>query len=254
MINKESFEPIYLQIQRSIHDRVQSGVLKPGDQIPSEHEMVTEFGVSRATIRKSLERLVFNGVLIRQPGKGTFVSENLVHYGVSTMLSFSRTLTAQGYEVTTRLLRQEVIPGPEPVCAGLNLTPGSNVLLIQRLRNVNQNPVAIHISYFDDRLFSRLRNFDLERESLLESMEKIYGVHMATSRDSLRATIATPEECELFGAEAGLAVMEMEGISYDMRGKPTRFTRAIYRGDVFVLSVVNTHSQATSLAITDAIN
>jgi GntR family transcriptional regulator len=129
--------------------------------------------------------------------------------------------------------------------------PGSNVLLIQRLRSVNGKPVAIHTSYLDDRLFGKLRNFDLEHESLLESMEKIYGVHMATSRDSVQAVIAGPEECQLFGAAEGLAVMEVEGISYDMRGKPTRFARAIYRGDVFVLSVVNTHSQATSLALTE---
>ncbi len=252
MVDKNSYEPLYLQIQRALHDLVRQGELRPGEQIPSEHELAEQYGVSRMTIRKSLDGLVSNGVLFRQPGKGTFVAENVVHYGVSTMLSFSQTLTRQGYRVTTRVLRQEVVPGPAEVCAGLSLPPGSELLLVRRLRFVNERPVAIHTSYLDNRLFGRLRDFDLSRESLLESMERIYGIHMATSKDSVRATTASPEDSHLLGGADCLAVMEVEGVSYDERARPTRYTIATYRGDAFVLAVVNTPSQATALAVIGA--
>lgn len=251
MIDKASREPLYRQIQRSVYEDVQSGVMEPGDRIPSEHDLVARYGVSRTTIRKSLEELVSRGVLVRQPGKGTFVSDNLVKQGFSTMLSFSRTLQRLGYRVDTKILHIEVIPGSRYVCGQLKTPPGSDVLLSRRLRFVNGKPVAIHTTYLENELFKDVRTYDLTRESLLEVMDRSYSNHTVTSKDTVHADLASREECRLFRVDGPLPVHRLEAVTFDHRGKPTSFTRAAYRGDTFVVSFVNTLDHAYSLSIID---
>lgn len=251
MIDKNSHIPLYLQIQTILREQIQAGSLGPGAQIPSEQELARDLQVSRMTVRKAIEGLVSRGDLFRRPGKGTFVASDVVSYGFSTMLSFSRTLAARGYTVTTRVLRQEVVPGSPEVCDHLSLHPGSEVLIIRRLRMVDGDPVAIHTSYFDNRLFARLRQFDLTHGSILEAMERIYGVHMASTKDTVRAEFAASDESAVLGSPERQPVLVVEGTAYDERGLPTRYTEAIYRGDRFELVVVNTHNHASSLAMTD---
>jgi GntR family transcriptional regulator len=252
MVDKNSHIPIYLQIQSVLREQISAGELSPGDQIPSEVELANRWSVSRMTVRKAIEGLVAKGDLFRQPGKGTFVTKDVMSYGFSTMLSFSRTLKSRGYKVSTQVLRQEVIPGPQHICHKLNLNPGSEVLVIRRLRFVNEEPVAIHTSYFDQRVFSALVNFDLVNGSLLDSMEQIYGIHMASTKDTVRAGSSSTEVSALLGIKSGRPVLIMEGTAFDERGTPTRYTEAIYNGDMFELAVMNTYNQASSLSLMEA--
>jgi DNA-binding GntR family transcriptional regulator len=85
-------------------------------------------------------------------------------------------------------------------------------------------------------------------------MEKIYGVHMVSTRDTVRADFAGAEESALLGHTDPTPVLIMEGTAYDERGTPTRYTEAIYRGDRFELVVVNTHNHASSLAMTEEVS
>jgi GntR family transcriptional regulator len=251
VLNKNSHIPLYLQIQALLRDKIHGGNMPPGSQIPSEIELASDLAVSRMTVRKAIEGLVARGDLFRRPGKGTFVASAVMTYGFSTMLSFSRTLAARGFAVSTQVLRHEVVPGSPHVCAQLSLQPGSEVLIIRRLRSVNGEPVAIHTSYFDHRVFGSLRKYDLVGGSLLEAMEKIYGAHMASTRDMVRAASANPEDGAVLGHTENMPVLVVEGTAYDARGIPTRHTEAVYRGDRFELVVVNTHGHASSLAMTE---
>jgi len=250
-MDKTSSEPLYLQIRNELQKQIHSGELSPGSQIPSEQQLAASYGVSRMTARKSVEGLVAKGLLFRQPGKGTFVAENVLSYGFSTMLSFSRTLRARGYAVDTKVLRQDVIPGPPDVLEKLNLNPASEVLIIRRLRFVEGKPAAIHTSYLDSYIFAPILQADLSRESLLVAIEQASGVRMAYSKDSVRAGLANIETSSLLEVPVGSPVLEVEGIAFDENGEPTRLTRAIYRGDKFRLAVTNTANQVSSLAIAD---
>ena len=251
MLNKNSHIPLYLQIQSFLREQIHAGTLGPGDQIPSELELASELQVSRMTVRKAIEGLVSRGDLFRRAGKGTFVTRDVMSYGFSTMLSFSRTLAGRGYNITTQVVRQEVVPGSTDVCKRLNLAPGSQVLIIRRVRFVNEEPVAIHTSYLDQRKFAPLAQADLTHGSMLEAMERIYGTHMASTKDTVRAAFANDEDSRLLGQAERTPVLIVEGTAYDERGSPTRFTEAIYRGDRFELVVINTHNHASSLAMTD---
>jgi GntR family transcriptional regulator len=251
MIDRDAPQPLYLQIQEALHDQIRSGVYPPGSRVPSEQELVTQYGVSRMTARKSLDALVVQGLLFRRPGKGTFVVDDVLSYGLSTTLSFSRTLRARGYAVETQMLRQEIIPGPPQVIERLHLPPGSEVLIVHRLRWVVGEPAAIHASYLDGRVFAPLLHVDLETESLLEAIEHLGGVRMAYTRDTVQAARTSEQESRLFRIPAGEPVLQVEGTTYDRRNQPVRFTRAIYRGDKFKLVIKSTFERTSSLVVVD---
>jgi GntR family transcriptional regulator len=249
VIDKNSHIPLYLQIQIMLREQIRAGKFGPGDQIPSEQKLAKEHNISRMTVRKAIEGLVSKGHLFRMPGKGTFVTRDIMTFGFSTMLSFSRTFQARGFSVSTRMIRFATFPGPSNICDRLNLDSGSEVLIVRRLRSIDGLPVAIHTSYLDARAFGALSDYDLINGSILMAMEQIYGVHMASTKDTVRADLGNQEDCQLLGYQDCRPVLIVEGTSYDPRGNPTRYTEAIYRGDVFELVIVNTHDQASSLAI-----
>lgn len=252
MVRKTSSLPLYLQIQDQLYEQIRRGELTPGSQVPSEQELAAHYEVSRMTARKALDGLIARGLLYRQQGKGTFVSEDLMSYGLSTMLSFSRTLQARGYHVVTRVLRQEVVPAPSLVINRLNLRPDSEVILLRRLRIVEAKPVAVHTTYMDYRVYAPILHADLNNASLLETIERVCGIRVAYSRDSVRAALVSPEDMPLLELPAGSPILEVEGVAYSENGQPTRFSRAVYRGDCFRLGVTNTNTHATSLNVSES--
>lgn len=251
MIDKTSSVPLYQQIQSALLDGIRSGEYPPGSQILSELEIAARYEVSRMTARKAIDTLVSKGVLYRQRGKGTYVAENVVSYGLSSMLSFSQTLKAQGYAVETKVLMKEVLPAPFDVVTHLQLDNNAPIIVIRRLRHVEGVPAAIHASYFDQRMFAPLMKIDLSVESLLDAVQQMSGVRVAYSTEAVQADIATNEEARLLTIQENAPVLRVEGVAYSENGQPTRFIRAVYRGDMFRLMVKNTAEMATTFRVTD---
>jgi GntR family transcriptional regulator len=232
-----------------LEEKILSGEWKPGNRVLSENEIAAEFSVSRVTARQAIEQLVAKKMLYRRPGKGTFVSEQPLSYGFSTMLSFSRSLRAKGFDVETRVLDQGVIPTPEQIGEKLRLDNNAEVVVVRRLRIVDGTPAAIHASYFSARVYGSLLEADFATDSLLGTVERIGGVRMAYSQDSLRAVSASVADADLLGVSPGTAMMELEGVVYDEQNRACRYTRGIYRGDLFRLDVRNTRNNTTVLTI-----
>jgi GntR family transcriptional regulator len=247
MIDKNAATPLYIQIQEDIYEQVRSGMLAPGARVPSEIDLVNRFQVSRMTARRALDDLVNRGVLFRQQGKGTFVADDVVTYGLSTMLSFSGTLRARGYAVSTRVLAQDVIPATPEAASKLKLAAEGKVALVRRLRFVNDCPAAIHTSFLDHAVFGPLLKMDLSARSLLDALEEVSGLRVAYSKDTVQATLVAAEDRGLLQLPVGAPVLQVEGVAYTANGQPLRFTRAIYRGDMFRLSMTNSGEQNTAL-------
>lgn len=251
MVDKTSSIPLYIQIRDKLHKQIHAGELTPGMQVPSELELVAQHGVSRMTARKALDELVKTGLLFRQRGKGTFVAQGVVSYGLSTMLSFSGTLQALGYQVMTKVLYQDVIPAPTTVAEKLNLAAGSEVIIVRRLRWVDDKPAAIHTSFMDYRVYEPLLQIDLSTESLLESIEQVCGTYVAYTKDAVQAMLVKGEDMGLLEIPRGSPVLEVEGVAFTQFGQPTRLTNAIYRSDMFRLVVTNRGTPATALEMTN---
>ena len=251
MIDKVSSIPLYIQIQDILYEQIRTGQIQPGTRIPSEPELAAQFDVSRMTARKAIEGLVNKGFLIRRQGKGTYVSDGALAYDLSTMLSFSGTLRSRGFEVTTRVLAQDVIPVSPYVADTLHLRPDSEMILIRRLRFLNGQPAAVHTSFLEHRVFAPILEVDLTTASLLEAVEQIAGKRIAYTKDSAQAVIVSPEDMNLLDMPDGGAVLEVEGVAFTENGQPIRVTKATYRGDLFKFVITNTGTQGAAIKITD---
>ncbi|MDO9545267.1 MAG: GntR family transcriptional regulator [Pelolinea sp.] len=249
MIDKKLSIPIFRQIQEEVMERIQSNTFKVGERIPSENKLAAKYQVTRLTVHKALEELVQKGILYRQYGKGTFVNENIWSYGLSTILSFSATLRKCGYQVDTKIIRIAVIPGTPDVLKKLDLPLESMVILIRRLRIVNEIPAAIHSSYLDHRVYSPILSVDLTKESLLESVERIGSVRIAYSYDSVHAGLVSTEDANRLDIPVGSPILNVEGIAFSETGNPIRLTRAVYRSDRFRLVMKNTGGLSTTLEL-----
>jgi GntR family transcriptional regulator len=253
MIDKNSSVPLYLQIQNLLVEQIRKGQYPAGAQVPSELEMSAQMNVSRMTARKALDTLVTKGILYRRKGKGTYVADSTVSYDLTTMHSFSHTLKAHGYRVSTKVLRVDVLMGQPEILDQLHLDVGSRLIVVRRLRLVEGKPAAIHVAYLDHRVYAPILKVDLGAESLLDSMHAISGVQLAYSQDSVQADLAKPEEARLLELGPGSPVLRVEGVAYSEYGEPTRLSRAVYRGDLFKLMVKNTTSLAASLNIMEGV-
>ncbi len=249
MVDKASSQPLYAQIQGIIEREITSGKLQPGNRIPSEQEIAKKYEVSRVTARKALDNLVAKNLLFRQAGKGTFVAEHALPYGFSAMLSFSKNLRSRGFEVRTQILEQTLIPGSPEITRQLRLDMGAELVIIRRLRYVDGVAAAIHTSYFDARIYAPLVGIDFTTESILEAAERAGRILMSYSIDSLRAVPVTVPDGQILGVQTGAPALELEGIVFDENNKPSRYTKGIYRGDMFRLEVKNTGTATTVLRI-----
>jgi len=97
MLNKEGHVPLYIQLKDLIQEKIESGVYAEGTAIPSERELCNMYEVSRITVRQAIERAVSEGLLVRRPGKGTYVSARKIHQPLERITSFGTTMTGTGF-------------------------------------------------------------------------------------------------------------------------------------------------------------
>ena len=231
---KDSPIPLYLQIEEEIRGRIDGGLLGPLTQLSSEAELSEEFGVSRMTARKALDRLVGDGILFRRPGKGTFVAPAKVAHTASTQLSFSATMDAIGRQHTTRVLEAGIVSIPTKVALELNIDSSGQAVYLRRLRLLDDEPAAIHVSYLPVR-YAGILESDLTG-SLTALMQRV-GARVSEARDTFQAVRASPDEARLLNVEIGSPLVRIEGTAFAANMEPLRYTDALYRGDRFRFTI-----------------
>lgn len=235
-VNSKLAVPLYLQIKEELRAAIEAGTLRPLERIPSEFELAERNSVSRMTARKAIDHLVNDGIVFRQPGKGTFVAEPKLSHGLSTQLSFSASMARLGHAVTTEVINAVVVRAPAHVARMLNLPGGAATVYLRRLRVVGGMPAALHASYLPG-LFGAILDQDLTG-SLSEAMAAV-GAQVATARDTVEAVNASEDEAGLLGVAPGAALVLVEGVAYSAGGEPLRYTEALYRGDRFRFAVAS---------------
>jgi GntR family transcriptional regulator len=227
MVVRASPIPLYIQIDEELRGQIDSGELGPLAQVPSETELAEHFRVSRMTARKALDRLVADGMLFRQPGKGTFVAPSKIAHGASQGLSFSAAMRGLGLPCETRVLEAGIVRAPSNVARALSLAHGAQAIFLRRLRIVDGEPAAIHLSYLPSRL-SALLESDLSG-SLSDLMSGI-GARVERSDDSVEAVLATGDEAQLLAVPEGSPLVLISGTAYSAGNEPVRYSEALYPG------------------------
>lgn len=236
-LNKNDVNPLFQQLEDLIREQINNGTLSPGDRIPSESEFSKTHGISRMTVRRALDRLAMEGLLVRKQGKGAFVAKGKFHYTPSTTFSFSTTLKRLGHSVQTRVIDLRIVPTPPLPALDLGITEGSPSIYLERIRFVDQKPAALHTAYMPSVYFSGLLSEDLAAEPLNVLMQKVSGLSISRSVDTIEAALIRPKEAALLEVNENAPILLVRGTAYTESGLPIKSTKAIYRGDLFRFSI-----------------
>jgi GntR family transcriptional regulator len=230
-LDKRSPVPLYYQLVEQIREQIRSGELRPGDQLPSERILSEQHAISRMTVRQAVASLVREGVLVARHGLGTYVAEPKLTYDALHLLGFTEEIMRHGGVVASQVLEQVCVPPPPRVAEALALDAGACALKIVRLRLSDATPLLLETSYIPEHVCPGLENQDLAAQSLYAVMEAHYGVHLTRARQRLEATVANEFEAGLLDVAPGAAMILLEGVTYDRRGRAVEYFKAIYRGD-----------------------
>jgi GntR family transcriptional regulator len=166
-INFESHIPYYIQLMDILKIKVRQAEWVPGDQIPGEQDLCERYQVSRTVVRQALRELEYEGVITRQKGKGTFITLPKISEGlVQKLTGFYQDMVERGLKPGSQVLHQNVSPSSEKVARFLNIEPGEEVIDIQRLRFINDEPIQLVTTYIPYKICPSLASADLTNQSL----------------------------------------------------------------------------------------
>lgn len=224
-----TFSPLYRQIKDLMIRSLEAGEWGPGDAIPSEGELATRFNVSQGTVRKAIDEMAAENLLVRRQGKGTFVA---THSDPRSFYRFLRLVPDDGKVIHTVSdpFSCSMASATGEAAAALGITPGDQVVCVERLLRFNNEPVVFDQIYLLGDLFAGL---SLERlregeRSLYSLFESDYGVRMIRAEEHLRAVAADARSAGLLGVNAGDPLLLVERTAYTYGNKPVEWRRGLY--------------------------
>lgn len=250
-IDRHSAAPMYDQLRQLIIDGIAREGLQPGDPLPGEHGLCERYGVSRTVVRQALAQLEHEGLVERVKGKGTFVSrprtsESLVH----TLVGLYDDVERRGGHVHSDVLRHERTVADEEIALALDIPVGSPVVVLERLRHVDEEPWSLSTTWMPDAVGSVTLGVDLSEASLYRLLadNDIIATHGVRSAE---ATVATHEQAQHLGVSAGSALLRLRSVSRTDDGTPIEYFVAYHRGDRsrFEFQLQREQSQASLLHI-----
>jgi len=225
--------PLYLQIAESLLSQIESGELAPGHRLPSERSLSEALGVNRLTLRRALNRLESQGMIVRQHGRGTFVAEPKIERRAERLVSFTKGMQRRGYVPGAKVITLEQRPAEVAIAGRLGLPVSTPICYFLRLRSINQEPVMIEELWVPVHLFPGFEHQDLTGRSVYDIMESEYNVLMGKARRTLEPVITTEYEAELLRIEKGAPLMLERRLGFDRGGNPVEYGKDLYRGDRF---------------------
>jgi GntR family transcriptional regulator, N-acetylglucosamine utilization regulator len=225
--------PLYLQIAEGLMEQIEAGGLPPGDRLPSERDLSKHLGVNRMTLRRALQRLELQGMLVRRQGDGTYVAAPKIERQAGELVSFSRGMRRRGYLPGAHLLHFDKHPAESTVGRELQVPEGSPVFYFLRIRSLANEPVMLEKFWVSADHFPDLEKFDLVGRFFYDIIESEYGMKVTSARQSLEAVVATDYEARMLEIPVGAPLMLERRLSFNENGVPIEYGKDLYRGDRF---------------------
>ena len=224
-VDRNSPVPLYFQIAEQLERFIDSGELAPGDRLDNEVELADRLAVSRPTLRKAIERLVAQGLLVRRRGVGTVVVPRRVKRPIA-LTSLHDDLVQAGRLPYTRVLGIADEPAGPHAAAALGVTEGAAVVSVERLRYADDTPLAVMHNYLPAGLLSVTAE-SLEHGGLYELL-RAAGLQPQVASQTISARPATSRESRLLGAPRSATVLTMTRTAFDSTGRALEYGTHAY--------------------------
>ena len=227
-LDPQASQPLYQQLQRAIREAIENHVLVPEDALPAERQIASDLAISRITVRKALDGLVEEGLLVRRQGSGNFVASR-IEKNFAKLTSFSEDMRARGRVPRSEWLRRaEGAVTPEEALT-LRLSPGAPVYRFHRLRYADAVPMCLEYATLAAFCLPSLAAVD---DSLYIALEAA-GNRPVRALQRLRALLLNAEQARLLHAREGDAGLLVERVGFLRDGRAVEFCQSYFRGDTY---------------------
>ena len=236
-MNTTKKDVLYNQIKQAIQDSIIQNDLRAGHRLPSEHQLMKQYHISRITVRRALAELEKDGLVIRRHGKGTYVAGNRLKGQLSHLSSFTEDMRERGFSTHARVIEFRIIEPDREIIDSLNLPEGETVVMLRRVRYADRNPIALEACYLPASRFSDILQEDFSLQSLNRLMQVRYNIRFSYARQYISTSISSRDIMRDLEIETPVSILTMRRIVYDVNNWPVQYTLSYYRGDLYEYEV-----------------
>jgi GntR family transcriptional regulator len=226
--------PRYRTIEQALRERI--AALRPGDGLPSDSDLCAEFGVSRMTARNAMHRLAEEGLILRLPGRGSFVAEPPAHRRADRLTSFSSEMRRRGRVPTSVIVARDIRPAGRGAALDLRIRESDPIVFLQRVRCADGEPIAVETTRLVGSLSVAVMAADLRHDSLHATLaEAGWGLRKGTA--TVTAASASTEDARLLGVTPGAPMLVERRVIVDGQGRPLEATETRYAAERYAIDV-----------------
>ncbi len=236
-----TFSPLYRQIKALIVQALVAGEWRPGQAIPSEQELASRFGVSQGTVRKAIDEMAAENMVVRKQGKGTFVAS---HNDPRALFRFLRLVPVDGDLAPPQSVPLECwrAKAGQEASRMLGIEPGAPIIIVRRLLKFSAKPVVVDEIYLSGEVFKGLTAEMLQdwNGSLYSLFETRFGLRMIRAQERIRAVAADRSVSEVLKVAEGTPLLSVERVTFTYGDKPVEWRRGLYStAEHFYLNELN---------------
>jgi GntR family transcriptional regulator len=224
-----TFSPLYRQIKDLIMQGLASGEWRPGEAIPSEAELAIRFNVSQGTVRKAIDEMAAENLVVRKQGKGTYVAS---HNDPRAFFRFLRVVPNEGGVSVPQSVPLECwrAKAGQEAARILDIAPGAPITIVRRVLKFNGKPVVLDEIYLPGEIFQGLSLEVLQdyQGSIYSLFETRFGVRMIRAEERIRAVAADRATAEQLAVDEGSPLLSVERVTYTYGDKPVEWRRGLY--------------------------
>lgn len=234
-LDHNSSTPLHQQAEEVLRKMIQQEDYRNGKLLPNEVDLSKQLNISRNTLRQAINKLVFEGLLIRKKGYGTCVAPQDVMSNARNWMSFSQEMAAQGMQVQNFELHISWKLPPKEAAEFFGIEPGRKLLCLERLRGKPDLPFVFFISFFSPSIPISVSE-DMSKP-LYEILQERYGIRVKTSREQISAKGASSEISDKLSISAGDPILVRKRFVLDENNGPVEYNIGYYRADSFTYSI-----------------
>ncbi len=208
MVKHDAPVPLYIQIKDYIRHNIENGVFGIDQKFPSERQLAAQFGVNRLTVSKAINELAQDGLVYSRVGKGTFVASAKIDQTLHTLTSFTEDMVSCHKTASSRVLYADVKPANEDVAKALSIFPGTEVVVLHRVRMADGQAIALGKSCVIHALCPRIvESHDFSQESLYRVLSEKYHIQMAYAYQTIEAQFPSPDILDTLEADSSTPIL-----------------------------------------------
>ena len=236
--------PLYLQLKEKLLEDIKLNY-KVNDIIPAEGKLEKKYEVSRITVRKAIEELEKDNIVIKKQGKGTYVQEQKVLYDANSIGSLTQRLSKQKHLLTTKSISFEIIEKEEEHFVK-DMLHCDKLLCIRRTRLLDEVPFALMINYFD---VNTVPDIDkkLNLESLYAFLKEEYNIEFYNAEEIVEAKAANTSESEKLNIEEGSPLLSLKRLSYDKNNNPIEYSNLVIKADMYKHKIILSNDKMSNI-------